>query len=179
MDGPVTAAAPVQLSRDAEFEGYVVARQGVHLRTAYLLTGDRQLAEDLVQTAFAKLYLAWNRVQNTGSLDAYVRRIMINEHSSWWRRAWRRSETVVDGIPEPRAPLDDHTSDLHRRDAMWAMVQKLPPRQRAAVVLRFYEDLSERQTAEILQCSVGTVKSQTSRAVAALRTAWQDEENQR
>lgn len=171
------------VDRDVDFESYVAARQNMHLRTAYLLTGDRFLAEDLVQTAFAKLYLAWNRVHDQASLDAYVRRIMVNEHTSWWRRAWRRNETSVDSIPElPRQGGElggDIATDLYQRDALWALVRQLPPKQRAAVVLRFYEDLSERQTAEILQVSIGTVKSQTSRAVAALRTAWQNEEGQR
>ena len=175
MDASAATPAAVRVDRDIEFETYVVDRQNSLLRTAYLLTGSQQSAEDLVQTALAKLYLAWHRVHDTASLDAYVRRIMVNEHTSWWRRAWRRNETSVDVLPEHRSQPRDAAHDVGERDAMWTLVQTLPPRQRAAVVLRFYEDLSEQQTADTLQCSVGTVKSQTSRAIAALRTRLQDE----
>lgn len=163
----------VRRDRVAEFDEYVSASQTRHLRTAYLLSGDRHLAEDLVQNAFAKLYLAWHRVRSRESLDAYVRRIIVNENTSWHRRAWRRNETAVDEIPERPNPGDpNHEFDL--RDGLWPLVQRLPARQRAAVVLRYYEDLTERETAEILKCSVGTVKSQTSRAIATLRAAYEE-----
>ena len=152
--------------KDAEFSEYMTARQPSLLRTAYLLTGDRHTAEDLVQTALAKLYLSWDKVQRQDSLDGYVRRILVNEHNSLWRRAWKRRETTTSELPEqaaePQTP--DHDSDL------WALVQTLPRKQRAAVVLRYYEQLSEAETAAVLGVSVGTVKSQTSRALAALRT---------
>lgn len=155
---------------DAEFESYVAGAQARLLRTAYLLVGDQASAEDLVQTALAKLYLGWNKVQKRESLDGYVRRIMVNEHINWWRRAWRRNEHSVEAVPE--RPYDDpgHQTDVVEREDLWALVQTLPPRQRAAVVLRFYEDLSEAETARVLGCSLGTVKSQTSRALAGLRT---------
>lgn len=152
-------------SRDAEFSEYMAARQASLLRTAYLISGDRHTAEDLVQTALAKLYLAWDRVEDRGSLDGYVRRVIVNEHNSLWRRPFKRREHATDEVPERAAPTEDggHDADL------WAFVQGLPRKQRAAVVLRYYEQLSEAETAEVLGVSVGTVKSQTSRALAALR----------
>ena len=152
--------------RDAEFSAYMEARQASLLRTAYLISGDRHTAEDLVQTALAKLYLAWDRVEDRGSLDGYVRRVIVNENNSLWRRPFKRREHATDQLPERAAP----TSPGGRDDALWELVQTLPKKQRAAVVLRYYEELSEAETAEVLGVSVGTVKSQTSRALAALRS---------
>ncbi len=165
---------------EADFVEYVAARQQALLRTAYVLTGHRHTAEDLLQTALAKAYLSWGRLRDPHAADAYVRRIMVNEHASWWRRAWRRREASIGVLPEPRrdgrsaaagfgGPAVDETEASGERDAMWTLVQTLPPRQKAAMVLRFYEDLSEAETARVLGVSVGTVKSQTSRAVATLR----------
>ncbi len=152
--------------RDREFSEYMQVRQPALLRTAYLLTGDRHTAEDLVQTALAKLYLSWDKVQRHEAVDGYVRRILVNEHNSLWRRAWKKRETTTSELPdqaaEPQTP--GHDADL------WALVQTLPRKQRAAFVLRYYEELSEAETAEVLGVSVGTVKSQTSRALAALRS---------
>lgn len=152
--------------RDADFSAYMAARQPALLRTAYLLTGERATAEDLVQTAFAKLYLSWDKVHDHGSLDAYVRRIVINEHNSLWRRAWKRSERSSDTLPE--TPVDDQYDD-GTGDQLWQLVQTLPPKQRAVVVLRYYEGLSEAEIAMTLGISPGTVKSQASRALAGLR----------
>jgi RNA polymerase sigma-70 factor (sigma-E family) len=165
------AALPRALSdKDAEFSDYMAARQPSLLRTAYLLTGDRHTAEDLVQTALAKLYLSWDRVQDRESVDGYVRRILVNEHNSLWRRPWKRRERATDELPEDASP-HGHTAAAGGHDAdLWALVQTLPAKQRAAVVLRYYEELSEAETAAVLGVSVGTVKSQTSRALAALRT---------
>ena len=153
-------------SHDEEFSAYMAARQRSLLRTAYLLTGDPAGAEDLVQTAFAKLYLSWDRVRDTGALDGYVRRILVNEHNSLWRRAWKRREQATEVVPE--SPVDDAYDD-GTRDALWRHVHTLPPRQRAVIVLRYYEELTEAETAEVLGVSVGTVKSQASRAIAGLR----------
>ena len=152
--------------RDAEFSAYMEARQASLLRTAYLISGDRHTAEDLVQTALAKLYLAWDRVEDRGSLDGYVRRVIVNENNSLWRRPFKRREHATDQLPERAAAAAPGGRD----DALWELVQTLPKKQRAAVVLRYYEELSEAETAEVLGVSVGTVKSQTSRALAALRT---------
>jgi RNA polymerase sigma-70 factor (sigma-E family) len=155
---------PDKAERDAEFAAYMAARQPALLRTAYLLTGDPHTAEDLVQTALAKLYLSWDKVTRRDSLDGYVRRILVNEHNSLWRRPWKRRETTSDRLPEQEAPRQrGHDGDL------WDFVQSLPRKQRATVVLRYYEELSEAETADVLGVSVGTVKSQTSRALAAMR----------
>lgn len=105
-------------------------------------------------------------MRDTGALDAYVRRIVVNENNSLWRRAWKRREHSTDDLPEP-AVLDEYDDGLGA--ALWEHVQTLPPRQRSVVVLRYYEQLSEAEIAEVLGISVGTVKSQASRALATLR----------
>jgi RNA polymerase sigma-70 factor (sigma-E family) len=166
--------AGVPRTRDVEFAEYMAARQPSLLRTAYLLTGDRHTAEDLVQTALAKLYLSWDRVQRHESVDGYVRRILVNEHNSLWRRPWKRRERVTDDLPETASPHGHADPRTGHDPDLWALVQTLPTKQRAAVVLRYYEELSEAETAAVLGVSVGTVKSQTSRALAALRTRADD-----
>ena len=155
------------IEREADFSAYVRARQKAFARFAYLLTGDPHSAEDLVQSALAKVYAKWDHISAVESPDAYVRKVMVNEHTTWWRRAWRhreRTDSELIRVMDPAA-LDapPHDSEL------WAHVRSLAPQQRAAVVLRYYEDLTEAQTAEILGCSVGTVKSHTSRAIRSLR----------
>ena len=154
------------LDKDADFSAYMSARQAALYRTAYLLAGDHAGAEDLLQNAFAKLYLSWDRVRDRGALDGYVRRTMVNEHNSLWRRAWKRREHSTDTIPE--TGIHD-TYDDGLGGALWSYVQTLPPKQRSVVVLRYYEQLTEAETADVLGISVGTVKSQTSRALAGLR----------
>ena len=154
----------MRLDKDAEFTEYMTARQPSLLRTAYLLTGDRHTAEDLVQTALAKLYLSWDKVHQREALDGYVRRILVNENNSLWRRPWKKREHATDDLPE----VASHDTTGHDAE-LWAHVQALPRKQRAAVVLRYYEQLSEAETAAILGVSVGTVKSQTSRALASMR----------
>jgi RNA polymerase sigma-70 factor (sigma-E family) len=154
------------LTRDEDFSAYMQARQPSLLRTAYLLTGDRHSAEDLVQTSLAKLYLAWDKVQDRQSVDAYVRRIMVNENNSLWRRGWKKREHATDVLPET-GRVDSY--DEGQSGALWDVVQTLPRKARAVVVLRYYEELSEAETAEALGISVGTVKSQASRALATLR----------
>jgi RNA polymerase sigma-70 factor (sigma-E family) len=165
-----TAVADRRQARDTDFAAYLVARQPSLLRTAYLLTGNRHDAEDLVQTAFAKLYLSWDKVRVQGSMDGYVRRILVNEHNSLWRRAWKRREhtaedTVLHALDKPHHDAPDDGVGA----ALWEVVQTLPRKARAVVVLRYYEEMSEAETAAVLGISVGTVKSQTSRALAALR----------
>jgi len=159
--------------RDADFTAYLQARQAALLRTAYLLTGDRHQAEDLVQTSFAKLYLAWDKVRDRESVDAYARRILVNEHNSLWRRAWKRNERTTEVLPD--VPVVDEYDD-GTNAALWAAVQTLPRKARAVLVLRYYEQLSEAETADVLGISVGTVKSQTSRALATLRTDLREEQ---
>jgi RNA polymerase sigma-70 factor (sigma-E family) len=163
----VSPGAGVRSARDVEFSEYMAARQASLLRTAYLLTGDRHTAEDLVQTALAKLYLSWDRVQNHESVDGYVRRILVNEHNSLWRRAWKRRESSQDHSVLDRPVHDEY--DEGTGSALWDVVQTLPRKARAVVVLRYYEEMTEAETAAVLGISVGTVKSQTSRALAALR----------
>jgi RNA polymerase sigma-70 factor (sigma-E family) len=151
--------------READFTAYVLARQRHFARFAYLLTGDPHSAEDLVQTALAKVYRRWDRIE--GAPDAYVRRVIINEHNSWWRRTWRHREVTGSDLityADPPAPPDTYADGDLR-----AHIRNLPPQQRAAIVLRYYEDLTEAQTAAILGVSVGTVKSHTSRALSSLR----------
>jgi RNA polymerase sigma-70 factor (sigma-E family) len=154
------------------FASFVAARGDALWRSAWLLTGDHQLAEDLVQTALAKLYLSWDKVERRELLDGYVRRIIVNEHNSLWRRAWKRREHSTDVVPDHRAVQDRH--DDGQSAALWEFVQTLPRKQRAVIVLRYYEDLSEAETAELLGISVGTVKSQASRALAAMRSRVHD-----
>jgi RNA polymerase sigma-70 factor (sigma-E family) len=148
------------------FQAYVVGRSPSLLRTAYLLTGNRADAEDLLQTALAKTYLAWDRIREREALDGYVRRVLVTTQTSFWRR--KRPESLYDELPESagRDALAD--ADLH--DALWTALGRLSRKQRAAVVLRYYEDLSEAETARVLGVSVGTVKSTTSRALTLLRT---------
>jgi RNA polymerase sigma-70 factor (sigma-E family) len=155
------------VDRDADFTAYLEARQARLLRTAYLLTGDQHQAEDLLQTSLAKLYLAWDRVRDRDSVDAYVRRIMVNENNSIWRRSWKRRELSTGEVPETDPVHDAYDEGVGA--AVWEVVQTLPRKARAVVVLRYYEQLSEAETADVLGISVGTVKSQASRALATLR----------
>jgi RNA polymerase sigma-70 factor (sigma-E family) len=149
-----------------DFESWLSAREPALQRTALLLTGDPHSAQDLVQTTLAKLYLAWDRIEDHEHVDAYARRVLLNEHRSAWRRPWRRREVVTEAVPEGDQPASEYDG---AHDAVWAFVATLPPRQRAVIVLRYYEDLTEPETADVLGISVGTVKSQASRAIAALR----------
>ena len=149
------------------FRAYVAARSPALLRTAYLLTGSRADAEDLLQTALAKTYLAWDRIREREAVDGYVRRVLVNTQTSRSRRR-RVAEYPTDELPE-RSSGRDAAEDLALHDALWTALAGLPKRQRAMVVLRYYEDLSEAETAQVLGVSVGTVKSTTSRALAKLR----------
>jgi RNA polymerase sigma-70 factor (sigma-E family) len=151
---------------DPAFRDYVRERSRALLRTAYLLTGNRADAEDLVQSALAKTYLAWDRIEDRGALDGYVRRAMVNTHISWWRRR-RVEEYPTDEVPD-RA-VADHAVSSDIQEALRRAVDRLPQRMRAAVTLRFYEDMTEAEIAEVLGVSLGTVKSTVSRAVAKLR----------
>jgi len=131
--------------------------------------GDASTGEDLLQIALARAYLKWSKISARGEHPlGYVRRIIVNENASLWRRAWRRQERSTGSVPE--AGMVDPTSI----DTTWAMVQALPSRQRAAVALRFYADLSVIKTAEVMGCSVGSVKTHTARALAKLRAALAD-----
>ena len=150
---------------DEDFRAFVTARSPSLLRTAYLLTGDRGLAEDLLQDALTKAYRHWGRIRDRGSCEAYVRKIVLNERRSRWHR--RSSTEVVGAVPD--RPASDAVSAYAERDALWRALAEMPPRMRAVLVLRYWEDLSEADTAELLDCSAGTVKSQASRGLARLR----------
>ncbi|MEU7581862.1 SigE family RNA polymerase sigma factor [Streptomyces sp. NPDC041068] len=151
------------------FASYVRARQPVLLRTARSLTANPSDAEDLLQTALTKTYVAWDRIEDHRALDGYVRRALLNTRTSQWRKR-KVDEFACDELPEPDVtPAGDPAEQQVLRDAMWRAIMKLPARQRAMVVLRYYEDLSEAQTAEVLGVSIGTVKSAVSRALGKLR----------
>ena len=147
------------------YEEYVGTRWAALYRTAYLLTGNHADAEDLVQNALVKAYLCWSRVAAATSPDAYVRRILLNGFVSGRRPLRVVRERLVDRPPEVQAP----TPASEDRLVLWPHVRNLPPRQRAVVVLRYFEDLSEQQIADALGCSPGTVKSTASDALRTLR----------
>jgi RNA polymerase sigma-70 factor (sigma-E family) len=171
----------VSTGSDEEFDGFMRGRWPAIVRLAYALSGDVGHAEDLAQTAFARAYASWGRVRGAGDPDAYVRRIVINEHRSRFRRRRVAEElrgdlTSVVGR-QPPGPDDQRAFD--DQQLLLDALRSLGPRQRAVVVLRYWLDLSEAETAAALNCSVGTVKSQASRALATLRTttAIRDEDN--
>jgi RNA polymerase sigma-70 factor (sigma-E family) len=150
-----------------DFRDYVAARGSALLRTAVVLAGDHVEAEDLLQAALAKTYLAWDRINDRAAVDGYVRRAMVNTQISWWRR--RKLEIYpTDELPDLPV-IDDHPGRTDLRDALGRALERLPKRQRLAVMMRYYEDMSETEIAEALGISVGTVKSTVSRAVAKLR----------
>jgi RNA polymerase sigma-70 factor (sigma-E family) len=148
----------------AEFDAFVAARSRGLLRTAYLLTRDHGQAEDLLQTALTKSWFAWRRID--GAPEVYVRKVIVTTYATWWRRRWR-GETPTAELPDTAAP--DGTTAVDSRDALDRAIGRLPRRQRAIIVLRYYEDLSEAEIATALGISAGTVKSQASRALATLR----------
>lgn len=155
---------------DAEVEGFaqfVDARQRALQRTAWLLTGDWAMAEDLVQTALARSWPRWERITPRGDPEVYVRRVMVNTWASWGRRRWR-GEKASAVVPDSPAGADV-ASEVALRMAVQSALEALPRRQRAVLVLRVYDDLSEAQVAQVLNCPVGTVKSTMSRALAKLR----------
>jgi RNA polymerase sigma-70 factor (ECF subfamily) len=154
-------------SREEMFREFVAARSPALLRLAYLVCGDHGLAEDLLQTTLARTYLAWRRLDGIESLEAYSRRVLVNTATSWWRRRWRGERPTGD-LPE--RPVGDHSHQVVERDAIWQLLDTLPARQRAVIVLRYYEDLSEAEIAVQLGMAPGTVKSYASRALATLRT---------
>jgi RNA polymerase sigma-70 factor (sigma-E family) len=152
--------------REEDFREFVAHRSSALLRTAYLLAGDWATAEDLLQITLTKTFLAWKRLGHIEAVEPYARRVLVNTATSWWRRRWH-GERPTEVLPE--SPAADQLEESLERDALWRHVRALPNRQRAVLVLRFYEDRSEAETARLLGVSVGTVKSQASRALATLR----------
>jgi RNA polymerase sigma-70 factor (sigma-E family) len=151
---------------DEEFRDFMQHRWPAMVRLAYALTGDQGHAEDVAQAAFARAYASWPKVRRTGNPEAYVRRIVINENRNRFRRQ-RVAERLTDAPPESGSA--DTIRQYDERSALIAALQRLGPRQRAVVVLRYWLGLTEAEAAAELNCSVGTVKSQTSRALATLR----------
>jgi RNA polymerase sigma-70 factor (sigma-E family) len=154
---------------DAQFSDFMHGRWSQLVRLGYGLTGDQQLAEDLAQTAFARAYASWSRVSRADDPDAYLRRIVVNANRSRFRKL-RVSETLTGSVPD-LASSPDGTSQRQDRDALMKALMQLPYGQRAAVVLRYWMDMTETEAAAVLGCSVGNVKSQASRALAKLRTS--------
>ncbi len=163
----VNPTEQVQTGRDAEFREFVRNRGTPLHQSAYLLCGDWHLADDVVQDTLIKAYQHWKRVRQADNPEAYVRRILINEVRGRWRRR-ERSVPVAEFSVEPS--VADASEDVARRDGLLKALVTLPLRQRATVVLRYLEGLSERETAAALGCSEGTVKSQSSRALASLKS---------
>lgn len=153
------------VTRGDDFDDFVRGASTRLLRTAVLLTGDRQAAEDLVQEVFERVYVRWRWIH--GGPEPYARKTLANLVANRWRRKSRKPEVALTGHHEK--PQPDGTEDVATRDQLLTALQELPPRQRAVIVLRYYEDLTEAQTAEALGCSLGTVKSQASRALDKLR----------
>jgi RNA polymerase sigma-70 factor (sigma-E family) len=148
------------------FSEFVDARSGSLFRTAYLMVGDHQLAQDLLQEALVKTLIAWPRLRDRANLESYTRRIIVTTSISWRRR--RSFHELPSGtVPERLEP--DQVEAVVTHDAVVAALMTVPPRQRAAIVLRYYQDLTVAQTAEVMGCSVGTVKSQVSAGLKRLR----------
>ena len=152
---------------DEDFAEFVSARWTALYRLAYLLTASPTAAEDLLQTSLEKAYVRWARIGRMEHAEAYVRRMIANTYLSGRRRAWHREEPR-DRMPETASSIEGALLD---RALLWPLVCALPARQRAVIVLRYYEDLSEAQIAMTLGCAPGTVKSQSSAAMKALRRA--------
>lgn len=149
------------------FAEFVQARSPALLRTAWLLTGDVGRAEDLLQTVLARAWRNWRRVARDGNPEAYVRRMLYTTYLTWWQRRWR-GEVPAETLPDSAEP-ESMAADSAVRITVRRALARLSGRQRAVLVLRFFEDLSVAETATLLGCTAGTVKTQTSRALAALR----------
>jgi RNA polymerase sigma-70 factor (sigma-E family) len=149
------------------FREFIVARSAALVRSAWLLTGDEAMAQDLVQTALAKTWWRWARVVRQDAPEAYVRRVMVSIFLTWNRRRWRGEQLMAE-VPD-RVVARDEFSAADLRSSVSGALSALPPRQRAVIVLRYFDDMTEVQAAAVLGCSTGTVKSQTAKALANLR----------
>ncbi|MCX9193608.1 SigE family RNA polymerase sigma factor [Carbonactinospora thermoautotrophica] len=164
----------MRVHEEADFREFVLARSHALRRTAYLLCGDWHQAEDIVQTALTRLYMAWRRVSRRDSIEGYVRQIIFRAYVDERRRGWSRRESPSDDLPDLPA---DEPGMAEERMVIFRALAKVPRRQRAVLVLRFWEDLRVEETAAVLGCSEGTVKSQTSRGLATLRALLGTPEN--
>ena len=173
MDVEPDVARLTEASAPPSFDDWVAARGRSLLRFAYVVTGSQHAAEDAVQDALARACEKWPRVGRTLDPDAYVRRMVVNAHVSRWRRT--RRESPVEEVRAPD-PAPDHAEGVGRAEAVWSVCRELPPRQRAAVVLRFYEELDYPEIAGLLGCSETTVRSHVHRALTALRARLTEED---
>ncbi|HVQ91656.1 MAG TPA: SigE family RNA polymerase sigma factor [Mycobacteriales bacterium] len=155
---------------EAEFREFVTARLPILRKSAFLLCGDRYLADDLAATTILKLYRNWRQLQRSERPDAYLRRVLINTWLDELRRPWRREQPTAE-LPEPAAHLDPEQAD---RVTLLAMLAQLPPRRRAVIVLRYYEGHDIEETARILGVATGTVKAHTHHALAQLRVLFEE-----
>jgi RNA polymerase sigma-70 factor (sigma-E family) len=158
---------------DDSFDDFVVNRGPALLRFAYLLTGDLHRAEDLVQEVLARVHQRWSRIERAEGAEFYVRTALVRQNISWWRRRSSRSEQPVAVVPDTGA-AGDGEQELAARDEMWGLLATLPRKQRAVLVLRFYEDLPDDRIAALLGCSPVSVRVQASRALARLRATLAD-----
>ena len=159
---------------DPSFDDWVEARVAALLRFAYLVTGSQHAAEDAVQSALTRACEKWSRVRRTTDPDAYVRRMVVNAHISAWRRSGRRELSVVEVRD---TAVDDHAGAIATGDAVWRVCATLPPQQRAAVVLRYYEDLEYAEIAAILGVAQATARSHVHRALATMRAELEQEDH--
>lgn len=171
-DPPPSVMAPASAGgpglRELDFEGFAATRWRRLVRTAYLLTGDYHEAEDVVQATFAKVFRNWSRISRLEEPDAYVHRALVNNNLSRHRRR-RVRQLLVPVLPDRAHTAGGGHRDVEERSVLLQALAELPQRQRAVVVLRYWEDMSEHQVAEILGCSLGNVKSQANRGLAKLR----------
>jgi RNA polymerase sigma-70 factor (sigma-E family) len=156
---------------DATFEDFVLARGEALLRFALMLCADRGRSEDLVQSVLARAYPRWARILVMERPEAYLKTMLVREHLRWWRRRSSTEVPVAEPADRNRGMVADAAVEYARRDAAWELLGRLPRRQRAVLVLRYYEDLSDAEIATILGCAPATVRSQAARALATLRTA--------
>lgn len=159
----------------ADFDGWVASRTPALVRFAYLVTGSKDAADEAVQTALTKACEHWGRISRTSDQDAYVRRMIVNAHISWWRKFRKRESSVA--VVHQSAYVDDPATTVAETDAVWQLCQTLPTRQRAAVVLKYYDDLTYPEIAAVLDCPEATVRSYIHRALAALRRTIDDQED--
>lgn len=155
---------------EQEFAEYFARRQDAVRRSAFLLCGDWHKADDLAQVAFVALHRRWRKIRDRAALDAYVRKTLVRASIDESRRPWRR-ERFVDDLPEPPPDEEGFDTNVVNREMLLEGLRQVPPRQRAVLVLRYFDGLDVAATAETLGCTEGTVKSQTARGLATLRTA--------
>ncbi|GAB2612342.1 RNA polymerase sigma24 factor [Paractinoplanes abujensis] len=161
-------------AREADYAHFVRTRTHALLRSAYLLTGDQHLAEDLVQEALARTHRSWQRLERTENAEAYARKVMYHAQVSFWRRPKVAEVFPADFEPDSRPGADDHADTTVERLVLRRALLTLSPKQRAVIVLRFFEDHTEAEAAQLMGVSVSTVKTQTARALDRLRSLLPD-----